>query len=276
MDFIRKKNENKPVIAFCYDFDHTLSPDDMQAQGYIQDLGYEVNDFWHKATELSLKNDMETNLAYMFLMAQEAKIHFPLTKAVLMEYGKKVGLFKGVKEWFGRINAYCLSKGYKAEHYILSSGLKEMIEGTEIASEFEKIYASSFMYDEAGRACWPAQAINYTNKTQFLFRISKGCTEVNDPMVNDYVGSDLYIPFKRMFYFGDSCTDIPCMRLLRHYEGYSFGIYEENKTSSSMEKLLKDGRIGYFAPVDYSEGKELDRKVKECIDEIVARERDSD
>ena len=210
-----KENSNLPVIAICYDFDKTLLPDDMQAQGYIQSIGYDVNDFWNKSNGRATENDMDQNLAYMLTMKEEAEGKILFTKEELANYGSKVKLFPGVKEWFGRINEYGLQRNVKIEHYIISSGLKEMIEGTSIAREFEKIYATSFYCNDKGVAVWPAQVVNYTNKTQFLFRISKGVLDVNDQAVNDYFSPEnIKVPFRNMVYIGDSDTDIPCMKLI--------------------------------------------------------------
>ena len=213
--FERKTKEGRPVLAICYDFDKTLSPDDMQAQGYIQSVGYEVESFWKESNGLAESNDMDQNLAYMYTMIQKARGRFIFNRKTLMDYGAKVSLFPGVDTWFKRIREYGETKGVIVEHYIISSGLKEMIEGTKVANEFEKIYASSFYYDENGEAKWPAQVINYTSKTQFLFRIVKGTLDVNDSGVNDYFNpEDIRIPFRNMVYIGDSDTDIPCMKLV--------------------------------------------------------------
>ena len=184
----RKTKEDRPVLAICYDFDKTLSPDDMQAQGYIQAVyDGDVQTFWNESNALAEKNEMDSNLAYMYKMVHEARGRIICTKKTLADYGAKVTLFPGVEEWFERIRQYGNDHGVIVEHYIISSGLKEMIEGTSIAKAgaFEKIYASSFMFDDRGVAVWPAQAINYTNKTQFLFRIQKGVLDVNDSGVNE-------------------------------------------------------------------------------------------
>ena len=183
--FTRKYKEKLPVVAICYDFDRTLSPDDMQAQGFIQKVGYDVEDFWKESNRLARGNGMDSNLAWMYLMITKAAGRTPMTRESLREYGSKVRLFPGVRHWFRRIREFGLKNSVIVEHYIISSGLREMIEGTPVASEFEKIYASSFYFDEAGTAQWPAQAINYTGKTQYLFRIEKGVLDVNDPGVND-------------------------------------------------------------------------------------------
>jgi len=216
-EFERKTKGIKPVIAICYDFDKTLSPDNMQAFGYIQSVGYDVDKFWKESNKLAADNDMDQNLAYMYMMVREAHGKIVLTRDTLKEYGAKVKLFPGVEDWFKRISEYGEAHGVIIEHYIISSGLKEMIEGTKPAQEgvFERIYASSFYYDERKVPEWPAQVVNFTNKTQFLFRIEKGVLDVNDPAVNDYYPSDkIRIPFRNIVYIGDSETDIPCMKLV--------------------------------------------------------------
>lgn len=224
----REPKCDRPVIAICYDFDKTLSPDDMQAQGYIQAVGYDVKKFWEESNALAKDNDMDSNLAYMLKMVQEAEGILIPKKNQLADYGAKVQLFPGVQDWFEKIRFFGEEKGVLIEHYIISSGLKEMIEGTVMAKkgEFKRIYASSFYFNERGIAKWPAQAINYTNKTQFLFRISKGVLDINDPGVNDYFRpEELRIPFRNIIYIGDSATDIPCMKLVNANGGHSIGVY---------------------------------------------------
>ncbi len=272
--FERKYKEDKPVLAICYDFDKTLSPDDMQAQGYIQSVGYDVAEFWRHTGELATENEMDQNLAYMYMMVREAEGNLVFSRKTLAEYGSHVALFPGVEDWFSRIREYGAARGVIVEHYIISSGLREMIEGTCVAGEFEKIYASSFYFNERGIAVWPAQVINYTNKTQFLFRISKGIPEVNDTGVNDPVApEELRVPFRNMVYIGDSDTDIPCMKLVNSNGGHSIGVYNsETKDKSKVHKMLRDRRIKYFVPADYREGGELDLLLKAIIENTVTRE----
>ena len=264
------------VLALCYDFDKTLSPTDMQAQGYIQSVGYDISEFWKKTNILASENDMDGNLAYMYVMMDEARGRLIFNRKSLEEYGSRVKLYPGVAEWFDRINAYGREKEISVEHYIISSGLKEMIDGTEIAKKgvFSKIYASSFYYDERGIAVWPAQVVNYTNKTQFLFRIVKGVLDVNDNGVNEYFPPEkLRVPFRNMVYIGDSDTDIPCMKLVNVNGGHSIGVYDpETQNKKRVYKMLKDNRIRCFAPADYRDGSELDSLVKAVIDKTAAFE----
>lgn len=275
-EFERKKKETLPVLAMCYDFDKTLSPDDMQAQGYIQSVGYDVDAFWEESSSLAHDNDMDRNLSYMYKMVEESQGHFVLNKEKLAEYGSKVALYPGVAEWFERIREYGRQKGVIIEHYIISSGLKEMVEGTQMAKEgaFERIYACSFYFDERGVAKWPAQVVNYTNKTQFLFRIQKGVLDPNDPAVNDsFAPEDIRVPFRNMVYIGDSDTDVPCMRLVNSNGGHSIGVYDpETGDTRKVHKMMREGRIKYFAPADYREGSELDTLLKKIIDRTVTNE----
>ena len=265
-----------PVLAICYDFDKTLSPDDMQAQGFIQSLNVDVNEFWKESNTLAKEYDMDNNLAYMYMMATKSYGKQFLTREVLADYGSKVALYNGVSTWFERIRQYGLKQGVQIEHYIISSGLKEMIEGTEMAKNgaFKKIYASAFMFDDKGVAVWPAQAINYTNKTQFLFRIQKGVLDINDSGVNDYIRpEEQRVPFRNMIYIGDSDTDIPCMSLVNVNGGHSIGVYDpDSKNKDKVYKMMQHHRIRYYAPADYTDGSDLDTVVKQIIQKTAAYE----
>lgn len=268
--YIREKKEDNPVLAICYDFDKTLSPDDMQAQGFIQDaFGDDVGKFWEETNVLAQSNDMDQNLAYMFKMRETAYGRMVFNKATLKEYGAKVQLFPGVETWFERMKQFGEEHGVIVEHYILSSGLKEMIEATAPgqAGAFKKVYASSFYFDEKGVAIWPAQVVNYTNKTQFLFRIEKGVLDVNDPAVNDYFRPDeLRVPFRNIVYIGDSATDVPCMKLVNSSGGHSIGVYNpETGDKTRVQTMIKENRIRYYAAADYSEGSEIDSILKKII-----------
>lgn len=276
-EYKRKPKENKPVLAICYDFDKTLSPDDMQAQGYIQSVGFDVDEFWRESNLLASQNDMDQNLAYMYKMILEAEGRIVFNKEKLQEYGSKVTLFPGVEDWFERIREYGKQKGVIVEHYVISSGLKEMIEGTSVAKTgaFEKIYASSFYYENGRSAKWPAQVVNYTNKTQFLFRIEKGVLDINDPGVNDYFSPEkIRVPFRNMVYIGDSDTDVPCMKLVNANGGHSIGVYNsKTQDKTKVYKMMREGRIKYFVPADYSEGSDIDTLLKMIIDKTVANEK---
>lgn len=274
MKTARKEIGDKPILAICYDFDRTLSPEDMQAQGYIQSIGYDVADFWKESNSLAADNDMDQNLAYMYTMVTKARGRLVFNKEILKADGAKIKLYPGVDTWFTRVNQYGQEKGITIEHYIISSGLKEMIEGTMVAKYFKKIYASSFYFDDVGVAVWPAQAVNYTNKTQYLFRIKKGILDINDQKVNDYFDPDkVVVPFRNMVYIGDSDTDILCMKLVNSNGGYSIGVYDsETQDKTKVFKMLREHRIKYFAPADYREGSSLEGLIKNIVDRTKTNE----
>ena len=272
----RKSKEDKPVLAICYDFDKTLSPDNMQAQGYLQAIDYEDQDeFWKETSDLAHAHEMDMTLSWMYLMLRGARGKEIFRRDMLERYGSEVKLYDGVRDWFGRLRQYGEEKGIIVEHYIISSGLREMIEGTDVAGEFEKIYASSFYYDDDGVAIWPAQVVNFTNKTQFLFRISKGVLGINDDAVNDYFEpGEMRVPFRNMVYIGDSDTDIPCMKLVNSYGGHSIGVYDPGSGDTArVMRMMRENRIRYYAPADYTEGSELDRLLMMIIDKTEAAEK---
>ncbi|MGN0915638.1 MAG: HAD family hydrolase [Succinivibrio sp.] len=261
------------ILAICYDFDRTLSPCEMQAQGYIQQINEDVDDFWNTATKLAIENQMDPNLSYMYLMLNGAKGKFKVEKKKLIEFGSKVALYDGALTWFDRINEFGEKNSVQIEHYIISSGLKEMIEGTAIADKFTAIYANSFLYDRNGAAIWPAQNINFTNKTQFLFRISKGTLDVNDNEVNRYFPKEaIRVPFENIVYIGDSQTDIPCMKLATSLGGHAIGVFDPKRNNKAkVHELIRDNRIHHFAPADYTEGSKLDILMKKIITYTAAR-----
>ncbi len=219
--------KKKITVAFVYDFDGTLSPGNMQEYDFIPSIGKRNEEFWAESNRLAEEQDADPILIYMWKMISEAQGKVPVRREDFLRSGLKIRLFDGVKEWFSRINEYALEKGIVVEHYINSSGIREMIEGTEIAGEFKHIYACAFLYDVNGVAVWPAVSVNYTNKTQFMFKINKGIEEVYDShRINRYVPEDQRpVPFAHMVYFGDGTTDIPCMKLVREKGGHSIAVY---------------------------------------------------
>ena len=261
------------TIALIYDFDGTLAPGNMQEYDFIPAVGKSNKEFWSEANTLAEEQDADMVLTYMARMIQEAKSKgLSLRREAFQESGRKVSLYRGVKEWFGRINRYGEERGIRILHYINSSGLTEIIEGTEIAHEFRKIYACSFLYDVDGIAYWPAVAVNYTNKTQFIFNINKGVESVFDStQVNRYIPEDdRPVPFKHMIYVGDGTTDIPCMRLVKNFGGHSIAVFNpaQRDARKHMATLIRDNRVNHVCPADYSEGGEMDRLVKTIIDKM--------
>lgn len=267
-------DKHRFTIALIYDFDGTLAPGNMQEYDFIPTVGKSNKEFWTEANSLAEEQDADMVLTYMARMIQGARSKgLSLRREAFQESGRKVAFFRGVKEWFGRINRYGAERGIRIFHYINSSGLKEIIEGTEIAREFRKIYACSFLYDVDGIAYWPAVAVNYTNKTQFIFKINKGVESVFDTRkVNQYMEEKSRpVPFSRMIYVGDGTTDIPCMRLVKNFGGHSIAVYnpDEKGQRRTMNDLIRDNRVNHVCPADYTAGSEIDTVVKTIIDKIV-------
>ena len=269
--FLKMKNP-RFTIALIYDFDGTLAPGNMQEYDFIPAVGKSNKEFWSEANSLAEEQDADGILTYMWRMIQQARSKgLSLRREAFQETGRNVKLFEGVKEWFERINRYGEQHGIRIWHYINSSGLKEIIEGTEIAGEFRKIYACSYLYDVDGIAYWPAVAVNYTNKTQFIFKINKGVESVSDSKeVNRYIPEhERPIPFAHMIYVGDGTTDIPCMRLVKSSGGHSIAVYNPTKGArKDLASLIHDNRVNYVCPADYREGSEMDTLVKTIIDKI--------
>lgn len=264
-----------PIIAFLYDFDKTLCTTDMEDYAFIPSLGYTPAEFWGRANAFGWENRMDGLLAYMYTMIQEcAAQNIKLDRAFLNHCGESIQLFPGVREWFARTNAFGESLGVQVEHYVISSGLREIIEGSGIAQEFREIYACEFYYNENGDACWPKLDVNFTNKTQFVYRINKGILDVSrDRELNDSMPDDSKrVPFTNMIYMGDGLSDVPCMKMMRAYGGQAIAVYQASNRQG-VEKLLADGRVDFIFPADYREGMELDRTVRDILRKMTITDR---
>ena len=259
--------KQQPIVAFLYDFDKTLCTTDMQDYAFIPSLGMTPTEFWALANGFGRRNRIDGILAYMYTMIRESeRKNLPFTRQDLVEKGRSIVLFPGVQDWFRRINAFGAEQGVQVEHYIISSGLREIIEGSSISQEFKEIYASEFYYDETGRPVWPKLAVNFTAKTQFVYRINKGVLDVSDDKtLNDSMPDDSKrVPFTNMIYVGDGLSDVPCMKMMRAYGGQAIAVYQEGNRLG-VEDLLAKGRVDYMFPADYSEGTALDQTVKNII-----------
>jgi len=268
-------SNKKPIIALVYDFDGTLSPGNMQEFGFIQAIGKSFEDFWGESDQIAIGQDASNVLSYMKLMFDEAKKKgIKLRRDDFRRFGAQVELFDGVKGWFKLINEYGKSKGVVVEHYINSSGLAEMIEGTAIAKEFKRIFACSFLYDEKGEAEWPGVAVDYTAKTQFLFKINKGILSIRDnKLVNESQSEDLKrIPFPHMIYFGDGDTDVPCMKIVKMFGGHSIAVYNPSneRKKETARKLLRQKRVNFMTPANYRKDGRTYHLVCSIIDKIAA------
>ena len=262
-------------MAICYDFDGTLASGSMQEYGFIKNLNIAPQDFWAEAYQKAKKQNAYEILAYMKLMKDySVKKGLPFTRREIQAYGARVPLFPGVETWFGRMNDYALSIGVDLLHFIISSGLNEMIECSKICKYFAEIYASTFMFEVKDEAVWPAVALNYTSKTQFLFRVNKGCPDINDnitinaPMKEE----DKPVPFPHLIYIGDGDTDVPCMKLGKVCAGHSISVYQENCTVSADKavKLVAQGRVDIAAAANYNEETPLDVFVKAVIEKVAS------
>ena len=270
-------------FAIAYDFDGTLAPGNMQERDFIPAIGMTKKSFWQEVEKECERHQADNILIYMRLMLEKARFaKVQVRKNDFKSYGENLPFFDGIlpyqngetiqKGWFDRINEYGKLSGVAVEHYVVSSGIREMVYGTKIAKKFKTVFASSFFYDHHGVAIWPALALNYTSKTQYLFRINKGCLDIHKhDDINRFIPDEnRAIPFSHMVYIGDGDTDIPCFRVMKDRGGYSIAVYKPHTRGARKKslKLVKDGRVSFIAPADYRDGGELDRIVKAIIDKV--------
>lgn len=263
----------KPIVAILYDFDSTLSPTDMQAYGFIPNMGMTPGEFWGRTTEFSKATGCEKILSYLYTMVDVAREKgIKMTRQYLNECGRNIQFFPGVTTWFKRINEYGESKGVRVEHYLVSSGNREIVEGCAIANEFKQMFACEFIFDKkSGEVIWPKLAINYTQKTQFFFRISKGVFDTtDDDSVNQKVGSRR-IPYSNIVYIGDGLTDVPAMLIAKNNGGRSIAVYQKGQEAKVMA-LKDEGRVNFLALADYSAGRRLEKILHLIINSIAIRE----
>lgn len=260
----------KTIVALIYDFDKTLCDRDMQEYAFIPNLGLTPEEFWQETDILARENKMDKILACMYMMKEKSQqLGIPLKRENLTKLGEYIKFYPGITEWFSRINEYGNSIGLEVEHYIISSGMKEIIEGTEISKYFKEIYACEFLYDKEGIVTWPAMSVNYTTKTQFLSRINKGVLDISEDKILNakMLDEDRRISTKNMIYIGDGFTDIPSMRMVREKGGYAIAVYQQNKLDT-VRNLLKEDRIDYAVLADYRENSTIDTLVKELFNEM--------
>ena len=258
---------NRPIIALLYDFDKTLCTTDMENYAFIPSLGMTPDAFWLEANTFGTANRIDSVLAYMYAMIRESNRRgIPFTRAALVEKGQSIVLFPGVESWFRRINQFGRELGVEVEHYVISTGLREIIEGCSISGEFREIFASEFFYNEEGAPVWPKLAVNFTSKTQFVYRINKGILDVsNDRDLNDSMPDESKrVPFTNMIYLGDGLSDVPCMKMMRAYGGQAVAVYQPG-TRQGVEELLVKGRVDYIFPADYREGTALESTIQNII-----------
>ena len=259
---------SKNVIAICYDFDKTLATDDMQAFSFIPNLGLTSEEFWAKTGEFSKATGTESILSYLHCMNTECKKKgIKLTKEYLRNLGKDVKFYDGVTTWFKRLNSFAQEKGITLEHYIISSGNKEIIEGSAISKEFKAIYGCEFLYNEEGEAYWPKCTINYTLKTQYLFRIVKGVFDQTDDKNVNQRKDEKHVEFRNIIYLGDGLTDIPCMTLVKEKGGKSIAVYQPHKKDKVMP-LLEENRVNYICESNFRASSQMEKLVKLILESM--------
>lgn len=263
-------------MAIAYDFDGTLADGNMQEHRFLPDIGMKPREFWAEVKRLTREHQADEVLVYMNLMLRKAAAaNVPVRRDDFKAHGKAIQLFEGVEEWFDRITSYGKAQGVRVEHYLVSSGNAEIFAGTPIASRFAQVYASKFMFDQNGVAVWPALAVNYTTKTQYLFRINKGAFDLSDnSKVNQFVEKrDRPVPFENMVFIGDGSTDIPCFRLVKEQGGLSVAVFKPHTKGARAKatKYIEDGRVHCAAPAIYTDGSELDRIIRANIAVVAAR-----
>ena len=262
------------TIAIVYDFDGTLSPLSMQEYTVFPELGINSQDFWAEVKAVTKANQATEVLTYMRLMAERiAQGKLPIDKDRMRQLGGNVPYFLGVETWFDRINKFVQEQtsGYvKVRHYIVSAGLKEILEGVSIASNFHTIFASQYYFDVFGRPTFADRVITDVSKTQYLFRINKGVEDLGLP-VNDHMPEDERpIPFRNMIYIGDGDTDVPSMAVTRKNGGHAFAVYSPGEKSDKCDALFKAGRVDAYFEADYSPNRQLEIFFKGLLKKIFA------
>ena len=267
---------DKKTIALVYDFDGTLSPRPMQEYSFLPQLGIEPKAFWDECTRVAREQGADPLITYMHLMYKKAREKgLRIDRDDLVRQGADVALFPGVEDWFDEIAAYigirAESAGVELRHYLVSSGLTEIIEGTKIRRHFHNVFASEYWFD-AYELPFPKRVITDTGKTQYLFRINKG---IEDPgeSINAHMAEELRpIPFRNMIYFGDGETDVPSMALMRKSGGHAIAVHPEEKGRGfeTCVELFRAGRVDFFAAADYRRGSDLFKRTCLLLDRILA------
>lgn len=275
-------SEKPPArTAIVYDFDGTLAPGNIQEHALLPKyLGVSKEEYWGAVARDKQLHDADQILIYMKLLLDFARrANLPLTSEILGRLGRETPFYEGVPDWFVRINGYAAERGLSLEHYVISSGNEEMILGSAIAHHFRRVFACKYIYDEAGLAIWPGTVVNYTTKTQFLFRINKGVdTYWDDERVNRWVPmAERDVPFARMIYIGDGDTDIPSMKMVRHQGGHSVAVFDpkqwaQGEAQERAYKLIAEDRANFVVPAEYGDGSQLDVTVKGILGRIARDE----
>ena len=263
----------KNTVALIYDFDGTLSPRPMQEYTFLPQIGEDPIAFWAEVNAFAREHEADNLITYMHLMYKKARAKgIRIDRAELVAQGRNVELFEGVREWFAAVGDYVKLRAETAveiKHYLVSSGLKEIIEGTAIYPEFANVFASEYFF-EAYDVPFPKRVITDTGKTQYLFRINKGVEDLGRSINSHMPENERPIPFSQMVYFGDGDTDVPSMAVMRKNGGYAVAVHPPGGGESKCADLYRAGRVDFFAPADYRRSSELFRRTCLILDRIMA------
>lgn len=270
----RKGGFPKKTIALVYDFDGTLSPKPMQEYAFLPKIGIDPAAFWAECGRIAKAERADPLITYMHLMYKKAKEKgVRIDRGDLVAQGASVELYPGVEDWFDAIRDYVAirseSQGVTLRHYLVSSGLVEIVEGTSIYPHFHNVFASEYWF-EAYDLPYPKRVITDTGKTQYLFRINKGIEDLSES-INSHMPEDARpIPFSNMIYFGDGDTDVPSMALMRKNGGHAIAVHPPGKSRAKCVDLFAAGRVDFFAPADYRRGSDLFKRTCLLLDRMLA------
>jgi len=268
------------TIAIVYDYDQTLSPSYMQDEVVFPTFGIDGASFWRRCSELVRDQGYDNELAYMKVLLDTLEMDRP-TQTELRSLGKKLNFYNGLPEMFDQFRENLLteeqrSHGISVEHYIISSGMKVLIEGSRLATHVRAIFGCEFAEDGEGRITFPKRVISHTQKTQFLFRINKGLLDMSED-VNDHMDPAVRpIPFPNMIYLGDGPTDVPCFTVMRKNNGHAIAVYNpDDPERVGFKKCYQlsthADRVRHIAPADYRSGSHLRLLLEEMVHEIASR-----
>jgi len=265
------------TIALVYDFDGTLSPQAMQEYTVLPKIGVEPARFWARVDEEARRTESDPMLVYLRRILEELEEkRVDVKREDFARMAARIKYFPGVLTWFGRMNAYVARRSkrkVKLQHYLISAGQKEILEGVAIRRHFRRIYASEYHFNHHGVATFPKSLVTDTLKTQFLFRINKGIEDVTES-INEHMPEEKRpIPFQNIVYVGDGMTDVPSMALTKKNGGHAVAVYpsrgDRGKRATCM-KLLDAGRVDFVAEADYRNASKLSRRVELLLDAIIA------
>jgi phosphoserine phosphatase len=266
------------TIAFIFDFDDTLAPD--STSGFLHHFGVDVQAFWKKDVQELIEKDWDPIPAYLYQMIRLSNNSKRITREALAEWAKQITYYPGVENIFDslRQHAKAVDPTLKLEFYLISSGIAGILRHTSIAKHFEDIWACDFDYDDEGQILFPKKVVSFTDKTRYIFHISKGIFGEKSrgrPFdVNQKVESrDLRVPLNQMIFVGDGYTDIPCFSLVRKGGGIAIGVYDSDNRDKWGRAwgFIEQQRVSNLVPADYTPKSALANSLMMSIESIVRR-----